>query len=449
MELSSGDTAFMLFAAAVVLFMTPGLALFYGGLSRSKSVLNMMLMSFAALGVVSILWVLYGYSIAFGATVDVPGIGTGFFGNPFDKFAMSGVFESDADGNKPISGTVPEILFAAFQMMFAVLTVALISGAIADRVKFGSWVLFVGLWATFVYFPVCHMVFELDNGVVASRIGALDFAGGTAVHINSGVAALVLAFVVGKRRGFGRDPMRPHNVPLVLLGASILFLGWFGFNAGSQVAADGVSGLAFFNTMVAAASAAVAWIGVEKLRDGHATVVGAASGVVAGLVGITPACDTVTPLGAIAIGLIAGGACALAVTLKNKAKMDDSLDVVGIHFVGGLLGTLLIGFLAAESANGTNGLLYGGGLDQYWAQLGGAALVIVYSGVVTTVLALLIKVTVGWRVSDEDEMNGIDSALHAESAYDLGNFGGGGSTSVLDAATGTSSATVASSTKGA
>ena len=419
-DIDTGNTAFMLFSAAVVLFMTPGLALFYGGLSRAKSVLNMMLMSFSAIGVVSILWMLYGYSMAFGDDIG----GAGLLGNPTTYFAMSGVF-----GPEAVTDGLPDIIFAGFQMMFAIITVALISGAIADRVKFGSWVLFAALWATLVYFPVCHWVFDLDNGIVASTIGALDFAGGTAVHINSGVAALVLAIVVGKRRGFGTEAMRPHNLPLVMLGASILWLGWFGFNAGSQVAADTVSGLAFFNTQVAAAAAALAWIGVEKLRDGHATTLGAASGVVAGLVGITPACDTVTPFGALVLGLTVGGACAFAVGFKSRFGYDDALDVVGIHLVGGLIGTLLIGLIASASANGTDGLLYGGGLDQLVAQFLGAGMVLVYSGVMTAVIALVIKVTIGWRVPESDEVEGIDSTLHAESGYDFNTLGGGGSNS--------------------
>jgi Amt family ammonium transporter len=335
MEIDSGNTAWVLTSAALVLLMTPGLALFYGGMARSKSVLNMLMMSFSALGIVSVLWVLYGYAIAFGSTNG------GLFG------FTSGCSGLDDLATDTVTAGLPDLAFAGFQLMFAVITVALISGAVADRMKFGAWVVFATLWATLVYFPVAHWVFNFGvlqedgsfaddtGGWIVQRLGAIDFAGGTAVHINAGAAALALVLVLGKRKGFSREPMRPHNLPLVMLGAGLLWFGWFGFNAGSALAASGTAALALVNTQVATAAALVAWIGTERLRDGHATTLGAASGAVAGLVAITPACAAVKPVGALLIGLVAGGACALAVTLKHRLGYDDSLDVVGVHLVGG------------------------------------------------------------------------------------------------------------------
>ncbi len=361
MEIDSGNTAWVLASAALVLLMTPGLALFYGGMARSKSVLNMLMMSFSALGIISVLWVLYGYALAFGAT---NGGLVGF---------SSGLLGLDDLTTDTVTGGLPDLAFAGFQLMFAVITVALISGAVADRMKFGAWVVFTALWATIVYFPVAHWVFNFGvlqedgsfadgtGGWIVQRLGAIDFAGGTAVHINAGAAALALVLVLGKRKGFGREPMRPHNLPLVMLGAGLLWFGWFGFNAGSALAANGPAALALVNTQVATAAALLAWIGTERLRDGHATTLGAASGAVAGLVAITPACAAVKPIGALVIGLVAGGACALAVTLKHRLGYDDSLDVVGVHLVGGLVGTLMIGLVASESVAGRAGLLLGGG----------------------------------------------------------------------------------------
>jgi Amt family ammonium transporter len=415
-ELDTGDTAFLIVAAALVLLMTPGLAMFYGGMVRAKSVLNMMIMSFACLAVVPVLWTLYGYTMAFGPT-----LGDGLLGG-FEHAGMAGTIGE-------LTGTVPVLVFASFQMMFAILTPALISGAIADRAKFGGWVLFVVLWVSLVYFPVAHWVFSLDEGWIAARLGALDFAGGTAVHINAGAAALALTFVLGKRRGFPREPMKPHNLPLVLLGAGLLWFGWYGFNVGSQVAADSVAGTVLFNTTVATGAAIVAWLGVEKLRDGHATTLGAASGAIAGLVAITPAGNVVSPVGAIVVGLVAGGACAVAVSLKYRLGYDDSLDVVGIHLVGGVIGSLIIGLLASSAAQGgegVDGLLYGGGLAQLGKQTVAVLAVLAYSFVVSFLLGKLVEATIGFRISAEEELTGVDETTHAESGYELGGIRTGG-----------------------
>ncbi|MEX2289689.1 MAG: ammonium transporter [Mycobacteriales bacterium] len=406
----------MIIASALVLLMTPGLAMFYGGMVRAKSVLNMMMMSFACLAVVPVLWTLYGYTLAFGPTQ-----GNGLVGGP-DFLGMAGTVGE-------VSGTVPVLVFASFQMMFAILTPALISGAIADRAKFGGWVLFVILWVSVVYFPVAHWVFSLEEGWIAARLGALDFAGGTAVHINAGAAALALTFVLGRRRGFPREPMRPHNLPIVLLGAGLLWFGWYGFNVGSQVAADDVAATVLFNTTVATGAAIIAWLGVEKLRDGHATTLGAASGAIAGLVAITPACNVVSPVGAIVVGLVAGGACAFAVSLKYRLGYDDSLDVVGIHLVGGIVGSLIIGLLASSAAQGgegVNGLFYGGGLEQLGKQAVAVVAVLAYSLVMSFLLGTLVDKTIGFRISAEDELTGVDETTHAESGYELGGIRAGG-----------------------
>ncbi|WP_448617950.1 ammonium transporter [Geodermatophilus sp. URMC 65] len=429
--MDTGDTAWVLASAALVLFMTPGLALFYGGMVRAKSVLNMMMMSFGALALISVLWVLYGYSMAFGDD-----IGGGLLGDPLEFFGLSSLLgTSGLDGGfqpESLVFTVPSMAFVAFQAMFAILTVALISGAIADRARFGPWMVFAGVWATLVYFPVAHWVFAFDGaesetgGWIANDLLAIDFAGGTAVHINAGAAGLALALVLGKRRGFGRDPMRPHNLPLVMIGAGILWFGWFGFNAGSALAANGQAAEVFVTTLVATGAAVLGWLLVEKLRDGHATSLGAASGVVAGLVAITPACSSVTPIGAILIGLVAGVVCALAVGLKYRLGYDDSLDVVGVHLVGGLWGTLAVGlFASASTTAGVDGLLYGGGLDQLWRQALGAGVVLVYSFVLTLVIGVVIAKTMRFRVAEEDEVTGIDSVVHAETGYDLDSLGGG------------------------
>ncbi|ANC30652.1 ammonium transporter [Isoptericola dokdonensis] len=411
MELDTGATAWMLTSASLVLLMTPGLALFYGGMVRGKSVLNMMMMSFGAIAVTAVIYVLWGWSMSYGSDIG------GIIGNPFDQFALQGAIYDEA-GEFIIDGFgVPGIVGVGFQATFAIITVALISGAIADRVKFGTWMVFVALWVTFGYFPMAHMVWGggllSGDGPFASIAAPIDFAGGTVVHINAGVAALVLALVVGKRKGFGTEPMRPHNLTLVMLGAALLWFGWFGFNGGSAFTADGFAGLAWVNTTVATAAAVLGWLVVEKFRDGSATSLGAASGVVAGLVAITPAAGSVSPFGSIFVGVLAGVFSAFAVGLKYKLGYDDSLDVVGVHLVSGLWGTLAIGFLATET-----GLFYGGGVNQLAVQAIIAVVAMVFSAVVTYILAILLKATMGWRVSEEVEVNGIDLAVHGESAYE-------------------------------
>ncbi|CAB4964510.1 MAG: ammonium transporter [Actinobacteria bacterium] len=417
--LDTGNTAWMLTASALVLLMIPGLAFFYGGMVRSKSVLNMLMMIMSALFIVGILWVIYGYSMAFGDSYGQAGL----LGNVTQYLGLEGLMVDDPEAG------VPAMAFVAFQAMFACLTVGLIAGAVADRTKFSAWLVFAGIWATIVYFPVAHWVFNLngDEGGWIYKLGVIDFAGGTAVHINAGAAALVLAIILGRRLGWPKTSMKPHNLTLVMIGAGLLWFGWFGFNAGSQIAADNSASVVFFNTFIATCAAGLAWLVTERIRDGHATSLGAASGVVAGLVAITPACSAVSPLGAIAIGAIAGALCALAVGLKYKFGYDDSLDVVGVHLVGGLVGTLLIGFLATEAAPaGVNGLLYGGGADQLGKQAIGAGAVLFYSLIVTFIIGTLIKMTIGLRIAEDAEVSGIDLAEHAESAYVLGESGGGG-----------------------
>ncbi len=411
--LNTGDTAWMLMASALVLLMIPGLAFFYGGMVRSKSVLNMLMMVMGAAFVVGILWVFYGFSMTFGTS------NSGLVGNFTEYFGLETLIADDPEA------TTPPIAFVAFQAMFACLTVGLIAGAIADRTKYAAWMIFAGVWASIVYFPVAHWVWASGGWIF--EMGVIDFAGGTAVHINAGAAALALAIIIGKRKGWPKTPMRPHNLTLVMLGAGLLWFGWFGFNAGSALAANNTAAVVFLNTMVASCGAAIAWLVVEKLRDGHATSLGAASGIVAGLVAITPACSAVTPIGAIVIGVIAGALCALAVGLKYKFRYDDSLDVVGIHLIGGIIGTLLIGVLATEAAPaGVNGLLYGGGTEQLGKQAIGAFAVLGYSLIVTAIIALIIKAVMGFRVDEESEAEGVDLAEHAESAYELGESGGGG-----------------------
>ena len=417
--LNTGDTAWMLMASALVLLMIPGLAFFYGGMVRVKSVLNMMMMIMGALFIVGILWMIYGYSMVFGASYGQAGL----LGNVTEYLGLEGLMADDPEAS------LPAMIFVAFQAMFACLTVGLIAGAIADRTKFDAWLIFAAIWATLVYFPVAHWVFNLDpeNGGWIAKLGVIDFAGGTAVHINAGIAALALAVLLGSRLGWPRTPMKPHNLTLVMIGAALLWFGWFGFNAGSQVAADNTAAVVFLNTFVATCAAGIGWLVTERIRDGHATSLGAASGIVAGLVAITPACSSVSPLGAAIIGVIAGVLCALAVGLKYKLKYDDSLDVVGVHLVGGLVGTLLIGFLATEAAPaGVNGLLYGGGPDQLVKQAIGAFAVLFYSLILTFIIGYLIKVTIGFRVSEDVEVGGVDLEEHAESAYELGDSGGGG-----------------------
>ena len=409
--INSGDTAWMLMSAGLVTLMIPGLVLFYGGMVRVKSVLNMMMMSFGALAVVFVIWIAFGFSLVFGDSVN----GSGLIGD-ITQFA----FLNGLDNSAAVIGTIPAAVFVGFQGMFAAITVALISGAIADRAKFGAWLVFAGIWATIVYFPVAHWVFAFDDfvaktgGWIANDLGALDFAGGTAVHINAGAAGLALALVLGKRVGFGKMPMRPHNLPLVMLGAALLWFGWFGFNAGSAVASNGTAGLALLNTIGATVAAVLAWLLVEKIRDGHATSLGAASGVVAGLVAITPACAAVGASGALAIGFVAGIVCALSVGLKFKFGFDDSLDVVAVHLVGGIIGTMMIGLVGVDV-----GLFNGGGTEQLGKQAIGVVAVFAYSFILSLILAKIVDLIMGFRISEAEEISGIDLVIHAERGYEL------------------------------
>lgn len=426
--ISAGDTAWVLASSALVLLMTPGLAFFYGGMVRAKSALNMMMMSMVTIGVVSVLWVIYGFKLAFGYEANSQWYGS---------FSLSGL--GDAVNELTNNGgiyPIPLLVFATFQLMFAIITPALISGAIADRAKFVSWTLFVAIWVTIVYFPVAHWVFAFGNkvgdtvtgaGFLAAR-GVEDFAGGTAVHINAGAAGLALAIVLGRRIGWQKSPMRPHSLPLVLLGAGLLWFGWFGFNAGSALGANATAGLAFINTQVATAGALLGWILTEKFRDGHPTSLGAASGAVAGLVAITPACAFVAPWAAVVIGLLAGVICALAVGLKYKFGFDDALDVVGVHLVGGIVGSLAIGFFGSSKVNslGLDGLFYGGGTALLGKQALAVVLVMGYSFVATLIIGFAIEKTIGFRVKSEKELAGVDLTEHAESAYEMGGILRGG-----------------------
>ena len=425
----TGNTAWVLASSALVLLMTPGLAFFYGGMVRAKSVLNMLMMNFICIAVVTVAWVLYGWSVSFGNANDASG--NSFWGT-FVQWGMHGIstgIQSGSHAGTYGSTGVPIFAVACFQLMFAIITPALISGAIADRTKFVGWSVYVLAWVTVIYFPVAHWVFS-PNGFINAKLHVMDFAGGTAVHINAGAGALACALVLGKRVGFKKDPMRPHNVPFVMLGAALLWFGWFGFNAGSALTASGQASVVFMNTQVATCTAVIGWLAAEKIQHGKFTTVGAASGAVAGLVAITPACASVSPIGAIFIGLIPGFVCCYAVNLKNKFDFDDSLDVVGVHLVGGILGTLMIGLFAdkievAGYANGARaGLFYGGGLDQLWAQGEGAGIVFAYSFVVSFILAKVVHMTIGLRVSTEDEIAGVDQTEHAETAYDWGGLTG-------------------------
>jgi Amt family ammonium transporter len=400
--------------------MTPGLAFFYGGMVRTKSVLNMIMMSFVTIGIVSTLWVFYGYNWTFGYDADSKWIGSlGFenLANSVHSFANNG-------GIYPI----PTLAFSAFQLMFAIITPALISGAIADRTKFATWSIFVALWVTIVYFPVAHWVFDFGDkfgeelrgvGFLAGK-GVLDFAGGTAVHINAGAAGLAIALILGKRHGWRRDQMRPHSLPLVLLGSGLLWFGWFGFNSGSALGANSLAALALINTQVATGAALIGWLLFERFRDGHATSLGAASGAISGLVAITPACAFVAPWAAVIIGLFAGALCCSAVGLKYKFNYDDSLDVVGVHLVGGVWGCLAIGLFATKSVNdlGSDGLFYGGGTHLLGVQAFGALFVFAYSFIATAIIGLALHKTIGFRVKQDDEVTGVDITEHLESAYE-------------------------------
>ena len=417
--MDQGNTAFVLICAALVLLMTPGLAFFYGGLVKAKSVISMMMMSFGAIGLIGVLWVVFGYAIAFPS-------GTGLIAPwtiDWSAIGLSSLLEV------PKGAAYPPLAFVAFQATFAIITVALVSGAIADRARFGAWMVFAGVWATVVYFPVASWVFNFglaEDGSFAYGgwvtkglqdmlgVGAIDFAGGTAVHINAGAAGLALALVLGRRIGFQKGADVPHNPPFVLLGAGLLWFGWFGFNAGSELGADGTASLAFVNTLAAPAAALLSWLVMEKIRNGKPTSVGAASGAVAGLVAITPACAALSPIWAVVLGLLAGAVCQLAIDLKFKLGFDDSLDVVGIHLIGGIIGTLYLGFFANDT-----GLIYSGSFAQLAAQALAAGAVLVYSFGLALAIGFVVQKTMGFRVKDEDEIAGLDTVVHGEEGYVL------------------------------
>ncbi len=408
--MDSGNIAWLLTSASLVLLMTPGLALFYGGMSRSKSVLNMMMMSFGSMAVVAVAWVIVGNAVSVGDTVG------GWFGNPSSDLFLTNSYAAGV-------GAGEDLITVGFGATFAIITTALISGSIADRAKFSAWLIFAFVWSILVYSPVSHWVWGgglLGDGgpIFSEEWFPQDFAGGTVVHINAGVAGLVLALILGVRKGFGKEPFKPHNLPLVMLGAALLWFGWFGFNAGSAFAADDVATAAWGNTTYATAAAILGWLLVERIRDGKATSLGAASGVVAGLVAITPAAVAVDPWGALVLGLFAGIFSALAVGLKYKLGYDDSLDVVGVHLVAGLWGTLAIGLFGTDTFGSWNGLFTGGGAAGLGAQAVAAAVTIVYCAIATAIIGLAIKYTIGFRVSEEVELSGIDLAEHGETAYE-------------------------------
>jgi ammonium transporter, Amt family len=409
-RINPGDTAWVLGAAALVMFMTPGLALFYGGMVRAKNVLGMLMQNFFCLGLISVIWAALTYSLTFSG--DNKWIG---------NLDLAWLREAATTSPTGFELSIPPLVFLAFQLMFAIITPALITGAIADRMRFSAWVWFIGLWAILVYAPIAHWVFS-PAGWLFKR-GALDFAGGTVVHINAGIAALAAVFVLGRRRGWPGHPMPPHALPFTLIGAGILWFGWFGFNAGSALKADGIAAQALVNTHLAAAAAMLGWLGVERLRTGHATTLGAASGLVAGLVAITPCAGFVGGMAPIYIGLIAGGVCALAVSLKFKLGYDDSLDVVGVHLVGGLVGSLLLGFFADAAINpaGADGVFLGGGFGLFGEQVLAVVATMVWSFAVTFgIVFVLSKVLPGGiRVSAEDEDTGLDLSQHSETGYAL------------------------------
>ena len=425
--IDTGDTAWVLVSAALVLLMTPGLALFYGGMVRAKSVINMMLMSLVTLTVVSAIWVLFGYDLAFGDSGSsiIGSIGFSDLANLIGRLTNNGGEYG-----------VPELAFSGFQLMFAIVTVALISGAVADRARFAAWTVFAGAWLTFVYLPVAHWVFDFGTktgdqitgaGWLASR-GLLDFAGGTVVEVNAGVAGLVMSIIVGRRVGFKKEPMRPHSLPLVVLGAGLLWFGWLGFNAGSALGANDLAALVLMNTQVAGAAGIGSWLLVERYRDGHPTGLGAASGAIAGLVAITPSCAFVTPTGALIIGLVAGVISSYGIGLKYRFDVDDSLDLVGVHLISGIWGTLAIGLLGTTAVNaaGGDGLLHGGGIALLQTQGFGVVSVLLYSALVTAGLGLLVDRFIGFRIDRDAEIEGIDFVEHAESAYELDTRTGAG-----------------------
>ncbi len=402
--MDTGNNAWILMSGALVLFMVPGLALFYGGMSRSKNMLNMLMMNMVCLGIVPIVWFAVGYSLS--------STGTNAWIGGFDNVFLADIGITGEDGGVGLRNVF-------FALTFASITPALISGAVADRMKFSAWLVFVPVWLMLVFVPAWAWVFRPGVGWLVTR-GSLDFAGGTVVHVAAGSGALALAIVLGKRNGWQQEPMLPHNLPFTMLGAGILWFGWFGFNAGSAFAADGIAIQAFANTFIAGAAAMLSWLAVERLVDGHATSLGAASGIVAGLVGITPGAGFMGVAGALAVGLVAGAVCALAVRLKLRFGYDDALDVVGVHFVGGLVGGLLIGVFASPSALGgefEGGLIEGDGPGLLFEQILANVVVAVFSFVVTFAIAKAIDATMGLRVTPEQEREGLDSTQHAETAY--------------------------------
>lgn len=408
--IDTGDTTFIIICAALVMLMTPGLALFYGGMVRKKNVLSTMMLSFITICVVSIIWVLYGYSLAFGT--DIKSLVGGL-----DYVGLKGV-------GQEASGTIPHFIFMAFQMMFALITVAIITGSIAERMKFPAFIAFITLWVTIVYSPLCHWVW---GGGWLMELGALDFAGGTVVHISSGVAGLVAAMVIGKRKGYGSEPMVPHNLPMTVLGAALLWFGWFGFNAGSALAANGIAASAFAVTHIAAAAGGLSWVLAEWVHRGKPTTLGCVSGAVAGLVAITPAAGFVTPMSAILIGLVVGPLCYFAVAvIKAKFGYDDSLDAFGIHGIGGTWGAIATGLFASTTVNeaGANGLFYGNAA-QLTTQLIGVVATIIFAGLATLVILKVIGIFTSLRVSADDEIIGLDVTVHGENAYAYNDSFGG------------------------
>jgi Amt family ammonium transporter len=416
--INSGDTAWMLTATALVLFMTiPGLALFYGGLVRTRNVLSILMQCFACTALITVLWVLYGYTVAFDGTGMVDGVLN--LNSLIGSFAKAGMVGVTPESVHPLAGSIPESVFSMFQLTFAIITPALILGAFAERMKFSAFMVFTAIWFTIVYLPICHMVWGGAGSLIGSKIGALDFAGGTVVHINAGIAALVAALLIGKRKGYPTSPMPPHNLTMTVTGACMLWVGWFGFNAGSALVAGGQAGMAMLTTQVATAAAALVWAVIEWVKSGKPSALGISTGAVAGLVAITPASGTAGPLGALAIGAISGGFCYLGATwLKKKFGYDDALDAFGVHGVGGFTGSILTGLFAAPALGGfmTN---YPGIGEQLLKQTAGSVITLVYSLVVSFIILKIIDVTMGLRVVQQQEIDGLDLTLHGERGYDL------------------------------
>ena len=416
-KLDSGDTAWMLVSVALVLFMTiPGLALFYGGLVRSKNVLSVLMQCFALTALITILWVFFGYSLAFDTTGMVAGTtNLNSFVGGLSKAFLKGI------DSETLSGSIPEIVFVMFQLTFAIITPALIAGAFAERMKFSAMLLFSAIWSLIVYAPLCHMAWSGDGSFFADILGAHDFAGGTVVHVNAGIAALVATLLVGNRHGYPKTHMPPHSLTLTVVGASMLWVGWFGFNAGSALAADGAAGMAMLVTQISTATAALTWITIEWVKHGKPSVLGIVTGAVAGLVAITPASGFVGPMAAIAIGLVSGVVCFWGATsLKQSLGYDDSLDAFGVHGIGGIVGCLLTGIFAAPELGGTG---FGEGIDtigqQVWAQFLSLVVTVVFSGVLSFIILKIVDAIVGLRVEEDEELEGLDLALHGERGYDL------------------------------